>query len=69
MSAVFKSPKIPSPPVSAPVKTPTIDTANQVIEQQQKIDKRRGKASTILTGDRSRTQIGGAQILKTVMGA
>lgn len=64
MASVFKSPKIPKAP--EPIKTPTIDESAIIVENQDKINKRKGKASSIMTGDQSRTQVGG---LKSVMGA
>jgi hypothetical protein len=64
MSSVFKSPKMPQAP--EPVKTPTIDEASITLEQSDKMQKRKGKASTILTGQQSRTQMAGS--LKNVLG-
>jgi hypothetical protein len=64
MSSVFESPKMSQ--ASAPVKTPTIDEASIALEQSDKMQKRKGKASTILTGQQSRTQMAGT--LKKVLG-
>jgi hypothetical protein len=64
MASVFKSPKIPKAP--DPVKTPTRDDAILADQQTDKALKRQGKASTILTGDQTRTQAGGN--LKKLLG-
>ncbi len=54
------------PQAPEPVKTPTIDEASITLEQSDKMQKRKGKASTILTGQQSRTQMAGS--LKNVLG-
>lgn len=64
MSSIFKAPKLPKAP--EPIKAPTIDEASIALEQSDKMQKRKGKASTILTGQQSRTQMAGS--LKNVLG-
>lgn len=54
MSAVFSKPKTPKPP--EPVKTPTKDDARIAVEQKDRVRRRKGRVSTILsTGRKSRT--------------
>lgn len=68
MGSIFKSPKMPKAPEA--IKTPTIDEAtievNKAAELEDKRSKRKGKASTILTADKTRTEQ--ATSLKTVLG-
>jgi hypothetical protein len=64
MASVFRSPKIPKAP--DPVKTPTRDDAIIAEQNSDKALKRQGKASTVLTGDQTRTQAGGN--LKRLLG-
>ena len=68
MSSIFKSPKMPKAPdpVKEVIKTPTIDEATAAVEQEEKRQKRKGKASTILTADKTRTEQAGN--LKTILG-
>jgi hypothetical protein len=74
MSSVFKSPKMPAPPPPPPPSpeaiaekpTPTRDDAILMEQQTEKTLKRKGKASTILTGTKTRTETGGS--LKEVLG-
>lgn len=51
------------------VPTPTIDEAAIALEGDTKMQKRKGKASTILTATPSRTQEAGGMGLKKVLGA
>lgn len=56
MTKMFSAQKQPPPaaPAAAP-KVPTIDTAKQNQQDQDQINRKRGRASTILTGEKGDT--------------
>ena len=62
MSAVFSKPKMPKAP--DPVKVATKDDAAIAAEAREKVRARKGRASTILSQDSSRT----ASASKTLLG-
>lgn len=67
MSKVLGSSKQPQPAAPAAVpETPTIDTARQEQQDQDQLDRKRGRAATILTsqvGDTKTPKLGAAAAL------
>lgn len=66
MSKIISPKKQAAPIVPDPVPTPTIDTARQKQQERDQLDRRRGRAATVLTGaqgDTSTPKLGAAAAL------
>lgn len=55
MSSIVSPKKTPAPIVPEPVPTPTVDNARQKQQEQDQLDRRRGRASTVVTGPKGDT--------------